>query len=146
MPRANRYKLGLAFIIKGVVNAPDNNDRVSYGRLIRGFQGRWAKKFLNAKKKKEKAVSYMVHGFSITVQLHVYAMLRPTEVKRGQPYISINVSFNDHHEPVLDDLARDSVAPQFHVEPLGSFGVGDSEYETFNEDHEGRGPITTVKC
>ncbi|XP_022843203.1 uncharacterized protein LOC111366736 [Olea europaea var. sylvestris] len=94
MPRADWYKLDLALIIEGVFNAPDNNvgidmetllivsdldlffsypwGRISYGRLIKGFRGRWARNFLDATKKKEKAVSYTVHGFPIAIQIWAF--------------------------------------------------------------------------
>ncbi|CAA2987476.1 Hypothetical predicted protein [Olea europaea subsp. europaea] len=42
--------------------------RISYGRLIRGFRGHWTRKFLDATKKKKKAISYTVHNFPIAVQ------------------------------------------------------------------------------
>ncbi|CAA2957643.1 Hypothetical predicted protein [Olea europaea subsp. europaea] len=202
-PRADRCKLGLALIIKEVFNAPDNNvgidmetlsivgdldlfflypwGRISYGRLIKGFRGRWARKFLDATKKKEKAVRYTVHDFPIAiqvmpeigdrfgqrlgerspwllgwtstkqpqqrtydaffqnVQLHVYATMRPTEIERGQPHIATLVLFNDHTVPALDDLARDSVAPQFQVERIGTPKEGTSEDETSDEAHDGGG-------
>ncbi|CAA3004626.1 Hypothetical predicted protein [Olea europaea subsp. europaea] len=90
MPQVDRYKLDLTLIIEGVFNAPDNNigiymetlsivddldlffsypwGRISYGYLIRDIWGRWARKFLDTTKKKEKAVSYTVHNFPIAVQ------------------------------------------------------------------------------
>ncbi|CAA3023431.1 Hypothetical predicted protein [Olea europaea subsp. europaea] len=160
-PRVDRYKLGLALVIEGVFNALDNNvgidmetlsivddldlffsypwGRISYGRLIRGFGGRWVRKFLYATKKKENAVSYTVHDFPIAVQLHVYMTLHPTEVERGQPHITPLVPFDDCPVPALDDLARDNVAPQFHIESLGTPEEGTSEDETSDDAYEGCG-------
>ncbi|CAA3022847.1 Hypothetical predicted protein [Olea europaea subsp. europaea] len=76
-------------------------------------------------------------AFFKNVKLHVYATLHPTEVERGQPHIATLVSFNDHHVPALDDLVRDSVAPQFHAERLDTPEEGTSEDETSDEAHEG---------
>ncbi|CAA2970279.1 Hypothetical predicted protein [Olea europaea subsp. europaea] len=197
MPLADRYNLDLALIIKGVFNAPDNNvgidmetlsivndldlffsypwGRISYGRLIRGFRGRWAMKFLDATKRRRRrlvtwsttfplpcryrhlrrypklvigSIGVLVnisHDFSAGHQqssrssLHVYATLCPNEVECGQPHNATLVSFDDRPVPALDDLARDSVAPQFHAERLGTPEEGTSEDETFNEAHEGSG-------
>ncbi|CAA2952170.1 Hypothetical predicted protein [Olea europaea subsp. europaea] len=47
--------------------------------------------------------------------------------------------FDDYHFPALDDLARDSVAPQFHTERLGTPEQGTFEDETSDEAHEGSG-------
>ncbi|CAA3023394.1 Hypothetical predicted protein [Olea europaea subsp. europaea] len=98
--RANRYKLGLALIIEGVL----------------GLSGTLGKEILDAKKKKKKAISYTVHNFPIAVQLHV--TLHPTEAERGQPHIATLLSFNDPPILALDDLDKDNVPPQFHSEPL----------------------------
>lgn len=73
------------------------------------------------------------------LQLNMYAMLCPTKAERGQPHIAILMLFDEVPMPALDDLARDSVALQFHVEPLGNYIVGGFEDETSNEDHEGSG-------
>ncbi|CAA3003283.1 Hypothetical predicted protein [Olea europaea subsp. europaea] len=73
------------------------------------------------------------------LQLHVYATLRPTEAERGQPHITTLMPFHDRPVPALDDLARDSVAPQFHAERLGTHEEGTSENETSDEAHEGSG-------
>ncbi|CAA2995277.1 Hypothetical predicted protein [Olea europaea subsp. europaea] len=53
--------------------------------------------------------------------------------------ISPLVSFDDRHIPALDDLARDSIAPQFHAERLGTPDEGTFEDETFDEAHESSG-------
>ncbi|XP_022897651.1 uncharacterized protein LOC111411343 [Olea europaea var. sylvestris] len=93
-PRADRYKLGLALIIEGVFNASDSHvgielltlsivddldmfysypwGRVSYIRLIRGFRRRLGRKFVDATNKKEKAVTYTVHGFPIAMQIWAF--------------------------------------------------------------------------
>ncbi|CAA2996256.1 Hypothetical predicted protein [Olea europaea subsp. europaea] len=160
--------------------------RISYGRLIKGFRGRWARKFLDTTKKKEKAVSYTVHDFPIAiqiwafeavpeigdrfgqrlgersprllgwtstkqpqqrmydaffknVQLHMYAMLCPTKIEHGQLHIATLALFNHHPVPALDDLARDSVAPQFQAERIGIPKEGTSENETSDEAHDGGG-------
>ncbi|CAA3016727.1 Hypothetical predicted protein [Olea europaea subsp. europaea] len=87
--RADRYKLGLALIVEGVITAPDNNVgidddtffpiddlelffsypwvKVGYRRLLKGFRGTWARKMSDAKMKNEKDASYTIHEFSITV-------------------------------------------------------------------------------
>ncbi|CAA3018035.1 Hypothetical predicted protein [Olea europaea subsp. europaea] len=85
------------------------------------------------------------HGFSAGHQqnrrssLHVYATLRPIETERGQPHIATFVLFNDHPVPVLDDLARDSVAPWFQAECIGTPQEGTFEDETSDEAHDGGG-------
>ncbi|CAA2986766.1 Hypothetical predicted protein, partial [Olea europaea subsp. europaea] len=82
-PQADRYKLRLALIIEGVFNAPDSHagielptlsivdmfyshpwDRVSLGR-----------KFVDATNKKEKAVTYTVHGFPIAMQIWAFEVI-----------------------------------------------------------------------
>ncbi|CAA2946308.1 Hypothetical predicted protein [Olea europaea subsp. europaea] len=163
MPQADRYKLDLTLIIEGVFKALDNNvgiymetlsivddldlffsypwGRILYGRLIRDFRGRWARKFLDTTKKKEKAISYTVHDFPIAVQLHVYVTLRPTEIERGQPHIATLVLFDDRPVPALDDLVRNSVAPQFYAERLGTAEEGTFEDETSDEAHKDSGPV-----
>ncbi|CAA3027690.1 Hypothetical predicted protein [Olea europaea subsp. europaea] len=82
-------------------------------------------------------ISPIVNAFSQS--LHVYAMLRPTEVERGQPHIATLVPFDDRPVPALDDLVRDSIALQFHAERLGTPAEGTSEDETSDEAHEGSG-------
>ncbi|CAA2970246.1 Hypothetical predicted protein [Olea europaea subsp. europaea] len=161
MPRADRYELDLALIIEGVFNALDSHAgieiptlsivdhhdtfffypwvRVSYRRLIRGFRVSLGRKFVDAKNKKEKAVTYIVHGFPISMQLHVYATLHPIEAECGQPYIFILVSFEDCNVPALDDVARDSITPQFHAEPLGSWGNVENSTGVIEEEESSRG-------
>lgn len=46
----------------------------------------------------------------------MYPTLRPTEVKRELLYVSTLVHYEDHTVPVLDDIIRNIVTPQFHVE------------------------------
>ncbi|CAA2977864.1 Hypothetical predicted protein [Olea europaea subsp. europaea] len=78
-----------------------------------------------------------INKVTAAAYLHVYATLRPTEAERGQPYIATLVSLDDRPVPALDDLARDSVASQFHAERVGTPEEGTSEDETSNEAHEG---------
>ncbi|CAA3000337.1 Hypothetical predicted protein [Olea europaea subsp. europaea] len=78
-------------------------------------------------------------AFFKNVQLHVYATLRPIEIERGQPRIATLVLFNDHPVPALDDLARDSVVPQFQAERIGTPKEGTFEDETSDEAHDGGG-------
>lgn len=91
--RADRYKLGLALIVEGVFYAPDNNVGISettlsivddldlffsylWGRVgfsrLRGFRGRWSRKFRDAKRKNEEEISYTVHGFPIALQIWAF--------------------------------------------------------------------------
>ncbi|CAA2987285.1 Hypothetical predicted protein [Olea europaea subsp. europaea] len=138
-PRADRYKLGLVLILERVFNAPDNNvgihlstlsivgdlnlffaypwGRVGYRNLFHGFRGTWAKKFQKAKrrKEKEKEIMYTVHDFPISIQLHVYAKLRPTDAEVQQPYFSTLVPYDEHPVSILDDIAKIAVAPQFNA-------------------------------
>ncbi|CAA2961526.1 Hypothetical predicted protein [Olea europaea subsp. europaea] len=93
-PRADRYKLGVALIVEGVITAPDNNvgidedtlalvddlelfflypwAKVGYRRLLKGFRGTWERKMSDAKTKNEKDVSYTIHEFSIIMQIWAY--------------------------------------------------------------------------
>ncbi|CAA3025834.1 Hypothetical predicted protein [Olea europaea subsp. europaea] len=130
------YKLELALIVEGVITTPDNNigidedtlslvddlelffsyswAKVGYRRLLKGFQGTWAYKMSDAKMKNEKDISYTIHEFSIAMQLHVHATLRPTEAEHDLPYIASLVPFPNRPVQFLDDLARSVVGPQFH--------------------------------
>ncbi|CAA2986022.1 Hypothetical predicted protein [Olea europaea subsp. europaea] len=160
-PRADRYKLDLALIVEGVIIAPDNNvgidedtfslvddlelffsypwAKVGYRRLLKGFQGTWARKMSDAKMKNQKDVSYTIHRFSIAIQiwayetvlefgkrfdewLHVHATLHPTEAERDLPYITSLVPFSDRPVQFLNDLARSVVRPQFHEAAPASGG------------------------
>ncbi|CAA2973241.1 Hypothetical predicted protein [Olea europaea subsp. europaea] len=131
-------------------------------RLLHGFRCTWAKKFQKAKRRKEKEITYTVHGFSIAMQvwayealpevgerftervgerlprllhwsarkqpqhhtydaffknikLHVYTTLRPTDAEAQQPYFLTLVSYDEPPIPILDDIARIVVAPQFNT-------------------------------
>ncbi|CAA2938469.1 Hypothetical predicted protein [Olea europaea subsp. europaea] len=44
-------------------------ERVGYRRLLHVFRGFWAKKFLKAKRRQEKEVTYTIHGFPIAMQV-----------------------------------------------------------------------------
>ncbi|CAA2956472.1 Hypothetical predicted protein [Olea europaea subsp. europaea] len=90
-PRVDRYKLGLALIVEGVITAPDNNvdidedtlalvddlelffsypwAKVGYRRLSKRFRGTWARKMSDAKTKN---VNYTIHGLSIVMQIWAY--------------------------------------------------------------------------
>ncbi|CAA3024135.1 Hypothetical predicted protein [Olea europaea subsp. europaea] len=131
--------------------------RISNGHLIRGFRGHWERKFLDATEKKEKAVRYTVHSFPIAVQIWVFEAVPEigdrfgwrlaTCVRDAVPHrsrawttsIATLMPFDDRPVPALDDLARDSVAPQFHAKRLGIPEEGNSENETSDEAHEGSG-------
>ncbi|CAA2956146.1 Hypothetical predicted protein, partial [Olea europaea subsp. europaea] len=101
-------------------------------RLLHGFRGTWAKKFQKAKRMKEKEITYTVHDFPIAMQvwayealpevgerfaerLHVYATLRPTDAEEQQPYFSTLMPYDEPPVPILDDIARTVVAPQFNA-------------------------------
>ncbi|CAA3024703.1 Hypothetical predicted protein [Olea europaea subsp. europaea] len=85
-PRVDRYKLGLALIVEGVITASNNNvgidedtlsliddlAKVGYRRLLNGFRGTCARKMSDAKMKNEKDVSYTIHGFPIAMQIWAY--------------------------------------------------------------------------
>ncbi|CAA2994739.1 Hypothetical predicted protein [Olea europaea subsp. europaea] len=85
-----------------------------YRRLLHGFRGNFARKFQQVKRRKEKEITCTVHDFSIAIQLHVCAILRPTDVETEQPYLYILVPYDDPPVPVLDDIVRTVLAPQFH--------------------------------
>ncbi|CAA2968549.1 Hypothetical predicted protein [Olea europaea subsp. europaea] len=160
-PRADRYKLGLALIVKGVITASDNNVgidddtlslvddlelffsypcvKVGYRRLLKGFRGTWARKMSDAKTKNEKNISYTIHEFPIAIQLHVHATLRPTEAEHDLPYITSLVSFPDCPVQFLDDLARSVVGLQFHEVALASGGHEDSAADDRHDDKSGAG-------
>ncbi|CAA2986134.1 Hypothetical predicted protein [Olea europaea subsp. europaea] len=106
--------------------------RLKERRLLHGFRGTWAKKFQKAKRRKEKKITYTVHGFPIAMQvwayealpevgehfaerLHVYATLRPTDVEAQQPYFLTLVPYDEPPISILDDIARTVVAPQFNA-------------------------------
>ncbi|CAA2972789.1 Hypothetical predicted protein [Olea europaea subsp. europaea] len=76
------------------------------------------------------------HQQSSRSSLHMYATLRPTEAKRGQPHIATLVPFNDCHVPALDDLARDrGSGTSDEEEELGADDSGEVEGED-SEDHD----------
>ncbi|CAA3009252.1 Hypothetical predicted protein [Olea europaea subsp. europaea] len=57
-------------------------------------------------------------------RLHVYATLRPTDAEAEQQYFSTLVPYDDPPVPVLDDIARTVVGPQFNVSHTGSGSGG----------------------
>ncbi|CAA2975958.1 Hypothetical predicted protein [Olea europaea subsp. europaea] len=160
-PRVDRYKLGLALIVEGVITASDNNvgidedtfaivddlelffaypwPKVGYRRLLKGFRGTWARKMSDTKMKNKKDVSYTIHEFSIVMQLHVHATLRPTEAERDLPYIANLVSFPDRPVQFLDDLTRRVVGPQFHEAAPASGGDDGSDAGDEHDDESGAG-------
>ncbi|CAA2953744.1 Hypothetical predicted protein [Olea europaea subsp. europaea] len=71
-----------------------------------------------------------VYQTATTTDLHVSATLRPTEAELGQPYISTLLPFGDRTVPALDNVARDIIPSQLHLEPLACGGkVGNSRGE-----------------
>ncbi|CAA2998341.1 Hypothetical predicted protein, partial [Olea europaea subsp. europaea] len=123
--------------------------RVDYRRLLHGFRGFWVKKFLKAKRRQEKEVwayeavpeigerfgqrvgermprllSFSFLMYNCTLQLHVYATLRPTDVEAEQQYFSTLVLYDDPPVPMLDEIARNVVGPQFNTSHGGSGSGG----------------------
>ncbi|CAA2959632.1 Hypothetical predicted protein [Olea europaea subsp. europaea] len=49
--------------------------RLKERHLLHGFRGTWAKKFQKAKRRKEKEITYTVHGFPIAMQVLAYEAL-----------------------------------------------------------------------
>ncbi|CAA2981064.1 Hypothetical predicted protein [Olea europaea subsp. europaea] len=62
-------------------------------------------------------------AFFKNVRLHVYATLRPTDAESKQQYFSTLVPYDDPLVPVLDEIARNVVGPQFNAS-LGGSGSG----------------------
>ncbi|CAA3032537.1 Hypothetical predicted protein [Olea europaea subsp. europaea] len=50
-------------------------ERVGYRRLLHEFRGTCTKKFQKAKRRKEKEITYTVHGFPIAIQVWMYEVL-----------------------------------------------------------------------
>ncbi|CAA2935705.1 Hypothetical predicted protein [Olea europaea subsp. europaea] len=73
------------------------------------------------------------------LQMHVYATLRSTEAERGQPYISNLMPFEDCSVPALDNVVRDSITPQFHLEPSNDGGNVGNETRKVEEESSGGG-------
>ncbi|CAA3019852.1 Hypothetical predicted protein [Olea europaea subsp. europaea] len=102
-PRADRYKLGLALIVEGVIIAPDNNvgidedtlaivddlelffaypwAKVGYRRLLKGFRGTWERKMSDTKMKD---VNYTIHEFSIVMQIWAYEAIPELDERFGE--------------------------------------------------------------
>ncbi|CAA3003936.1 Hypothetical predicted protein [Olea europaea subsp. europaea] len=59
-------------------------ERVGYRRLLHGFRGFWAKKFLKAKRRQEKEVTYTIHGFPIAMQVWAYEAVPEIGERFGQ--------------------------------------------------------------
>ncbi|CAA3031996.1 Hypothetical predicted protein [Olea europaea subsp. europaea] len=88
-------------------------------------------------------------AFFKNVQLHVYTTLRPTDAEAEQQYFSTLVPYDDPPVPVLDDIVRTIVEPQFNTSHVGSrsggqlvrqdsddkvSSGGSAEDETFGDD------------
>ncbi|CAA2977760.1 Hypothetical predicted protein [Olea europaea subsp. europaea] len=72
-PRADQYKLELALIIEGVFNAPDSHAGIELPTLsIVDNLDILGRKFVDATNKKEKAITYTVHGFPIAMQIWAF--------------------------------------------------------------------------
>lgn len=91
--------------------------------------------------------------YNPTLQLHVYTTLHPTDAEAEQQYFFTLVPYDDPPVPVLDDIARTVVGPQFNASYVGSGsggqlarqdsddGVssgGSAEDETFGDDNGDR--------
>ncbi|CAA3027292.1 Hypothetical predicted protein [Olea europaea subsp. europaea] len=59
-------------------------ERVGYRRLLHGFRSFWAKKFLKAKRRQEKEVTYTIHGFPIAMQVWAYEAVPEIGERFGQ--------------------------------------------------------------
>ncbi|CAA2968509.1 Hypothetical predicted protein [Olea europaea subsp. europaea] len=73
-------------------------------------------------------------AFFKNIKLHVYATLRPTDAEAQQPSFSTLVSYDEPPVPILDDIARTVVAPQFNAlggddRDSGHASRGDSKEE-----------------
>ncbi|CAA2981936.1 Hypothetical predicted protein [Olea europaea subsp. europaea] len=78
-------------------------------------------------------------GWGTFCSLHVYAILRPTNAEAQQPYFSTFVSYDDPFIPVLDDIARTVVVPQFNASGDSSRKGGHAVREDSDEEaSEGR--------
>ncbi|CAA2945550.1 Hypothetical predicted protein [Olea europaea subsp. europaea] len=134
-PRADRYRLGLALIVEGVITALDNNvgidedmlaivddlklffaypwAKVGYRHLLKGFRGTWARKMSDAKMKNEKDISYTIHEFSIVMQ-----------------DVDTSAS-NGHHTPEGngEDGSKPDGSGESDRDPFSETGSSDSENE-----------------
>ncbi|CAA2999493.1 Hypothetical predicted protein [Olea europaea subsp. europaea] len=64
------------------------------------------------------------NAFFKNMRLHVYATLRPTDAEAEQQYFSTLVPYDDPPVPVLDEIARNVVGPQFNASHGGSGSGG----------------------
>ncbi|CAA3032968.1 Hypothetical predicted protein, partial [Olea europaea subsp. europaea] len=126
--------------------------RISYGCLIRDFFGAVGQgNFWMRRKRRRRRYGHSrrcsklvigLVGVLVNVPLGFSAgNQQNSHSSRGQPHIATLVPFDNRPVFALDDLARDSVAPQFHAECLGTPEESTSEDETSNEAHEGSGPV-----
>ncbi|CAA3012872.1 Hypothetical predicted protein [Olea europaea subsp. europaea] len=141
-PRTDRYKLGLALIVEGVITVPENNVGIDEDTLSLVddlelvFSYPWAKiwayeavpelgerfgeqvgersPWLLCWTSTKQPQQRTYDAFFSDVQLHVHATLCPTEVERDLPYITSLVPFPDRPVSV--------VGPQFHEAASASGG------------------------
>lgn len=67
----------------------------------------------------------------------MYATLRPIELERELPYISTLVPCDEPTVPRLDDMARNSVASQYHASRFDGGGDGRLCSEKFKDGGSG---------
>lgn len=73
----------------------------------------------------------------------MYAILRPTDVEHDQPYVSTLMSFKDRTVLTLDDITKNIVTLEFHVELSSSGGTDHSSMEKSDEKKSLIEPWTT---
>ncbi|CAA2935708.1 Hypothetical predicted protein [Olea europaea subsp. europaea] len=123
--------------------------RVSYRRLIRGFRGSLGRKFADAKQKKEKTVTYTFHGFPTAIQIWAFKTMSEIDAhvhnaashrSRALTTIYLHLrAVRDCSVPALDNVARDSIAPQFQLEPSDDGGNVGNETKKVEEEFSGGG-------
>ncbi|CAA2981926.1 Hypothetical predicted protein [Olea europaea subsp. europaea] len=72
------------------------------------------------------------NAFFKNVQLHVYTTIHPTDVEAEQQYFFALVSYDDPPVPVLDDIARTVVGPQFNASHAGNGSGGQLTRQDFD--------------
>ncbi|CAA2969317.1 Hypothetical predicted protein [Olea europaea subsp. europaea] len=106
--------------------------RLKERRLLHGFRGTWAKKFQKAKRRKEKEITYIVHGFPIALQVWAYEAL-PEDRCRA----TVNASGDDDRDgghTTRKDLEEEaSVGGRSEEQTSG----GDEEKGALGSDPEG---------
>ncbi|CAA2959435.1 Hypothetical predicted protein [Olea europaea subsp. europaea] len=131
-PGADRYKLGLALIVEGVITAPDNNVSIDEDTLAivdnleLFFAYPWAKVGIRPCLHSVWTDINATFVLLSSGQIWAYEAMpelgerfaararhtRPTEVERDLPYIVSLAPFPDRPVQFLDDLARRVVGPQ----------------------------------